>query len=139
MRGLASMVALALLALPAQAAPATQQGQQLMRLAWQNLTLKFDYPQNNTEVTVHLQRKVDPLSGPHLESIVVVAGTDSYVVRGPSLQLIKTDIVGDSWATLYVDAKGAKYVSFYIPELGGTLAEIDILAMKSYRVNFHSY
>ncbi len=130
------MLALALLAALPQPA-AAQKSAQLTRLTWQSLSLKYDNPQSRTELTVRFERKLDPLTGPHLESIVVEAGAQSYVVRGPSVQLIKADNAGAAWATLYVDRNGEKYVSLFIPEPGGTIAEVDVLAMKSYRINFH--
>ncbi|GEM_PF-4762739 len=132
---LASLLALALLAASSQPAPAQKPGQ-LTRLTWQSLSLKYADPQNQAEVTIRFERRLDPLSGPRLESIVVMAGTQSYVVRGPSVQLIRADNAAAAWATLYVDRNGEKYVSLFIPEPGGAIAEVDVLAMKAYRINF---
>lgn len=142
-RRIAAALLFAVFALPAHAAGSASAaahpppGAQLVRLAWQRLVLHFAYPQNNIELVVRLDRQLDPRTGPRLESIVVSVGEQSYVVHDQSLQQIKLTDLGDMWTSYYVAGDGTKYVSLYIPEIGGMLAEIDILGMKQHRINVH--
>ena len=140
MRALAAALTLAFFVPLAHAAgsfgvAAPQNKGQLMRLAWQSLTMHFSFPQNSTEIVVRFERELNPLTGARLENIVISTGTQSYVVHDQSLQLIKLNDLGDMWTSLYVAADGTKYVSLYIPEIGGTMAEIDVLGMNHHRIN----
>lgn len=138
MRPLAALSVLLLMQPVPAATAAPQNNGQLARLGWQNLTLVFPFPQNHTSVVVRFERNLDMAAGAQLQDIVVSVGAQSYVVHDRGLALIKLDEAGDCWTSLYMAADNSKYVSLYIPEPGGMLAEIDILGMKSHRINIRS-